>query len=77
MESIVEDVEDERETEGSPANDQCFEDSGRWDDINFSISVDHSDGLCCRHYEGRHCQTDKKCYVYFEKYSILITSSEE
>ena len=60
MESIVEDVEDERETEGSPANSQSCEDSGGCDDMGISLSVNHSDGpSSCGHYQGHHCQTER------------------
>ena len=44
MESIVEDVEDERESEGSPADSQCFRDSGERDGMRISVSVNHFDG---------------------------------
>ena len=60
MESIVEDVEDERETEGSPANSQSCEDSGGCDRTIFSLSVNHRDGLTsCGLYQGHHCQTEE------------------
>ena len=42
MESIVEDVEDQRETEGSPANAQCCDDFGGCDLVRNS---NQSDGL--------------------------------
>ena len=59
MESIVEDVEDERETEGSPANSQRFKDSGGTDGMRISISVDYLDVLSRHgHYQGRHCQAE-------------------
>ena len=45
MESIVEDVEDDGETEGSPANPQSCVDSGGFEFMRMSISVNHSDGL--------------------------------
>ena len=58
MESIVEDVEDERETEGSPTHHQACEDSGGCDGMRIPLSVNHSDGLSrCGHYQGHHCQT--------------------
>ena len=62
MESIVEDVEEERQTEGSPANTQCCEDSGGCDDMRISISVNHSDALSRFGnylYKGYHCQTER------------------
>ena len=58
MESIVEDVKDEREAEGSPANSQGFKDRGGWKVMRISMSVNHSDGLS--HYQGRHCQTEEE-----------------
>ena len=72
MESIVEDVEDERQYEGSPANSQSCEDSGGWDGMGISIIVNHSDGLsrCC-HHQGHHCQTDRINDKSFEKYLML------
>ena len=42
MESIVEDVEDQRETEGSPANSQSCENLGGWDVLSHSRGVDQS-----------------------------------
>ena len=60
MESVVEDVEDERQTEGSPANSQSCEDSGGCDDMGISLSVNHSDGPSrCGHYQGHHSQTEE------------------
>ena len=61
MESVVEDVEDEREKEGSPANSQCGEDSGGCEVMGISSSVNHSDGLsgCSSLYQGHHCQTER------------------
>ena len=56
MESVVEDVEDQGETEGGPANSQYDEDSGGWDDMRMSISVNHGDGLFGL-YQGHHRQT--------------------
>ena len=58
MERIVEDVEDERQTEGSPANSQCSEDSGGCELMRMSISVNHVDGLSGL-YQGHHCQTER------------------
>ena len=59
MESIVEDVEDQRQTESSPANSQRCEDSGGCDVMRISLSVNHSDGpsSCSSHYQGHHRQT--------------------
>ena len=66
MESVVEDVEDERETEGSPANYQRCEDSGGCDDMRISLSVHHSDGLSwCGHYQGHHSQTENNSEYWF------------
>ena len=60
MESVVEDVEDEREKEGSPANPQRCEDNGGGDGTIFSLSVDHRDGLTsCGHYQGHYCQAEE------------------
>ena len=39
MESVVEDVEDQRQTEGSPANSQRSQESGGCDVMGISISV--------------------------------------
>ena len=60
MESVVENVEDERQTEGSPANSQRCEDSGGCDDMGISLSVNHSDGPS-RHgqYQGHNCQAER------------------
>ena len=50
MESIVDDVEDERQNEGSPANPESCVDSGGCEFMRMSISVNHSDGLSmCGH----------------------------
>ena len=38
MESVVEDVEDERQTEGSPANSQRCKKLIGWDDQSFGVS---------------------------------------
>ena len=60
MESVVEDVEDQGETEGSPANSQYGEDSGGWDLMRMSLSVNHWDGLpICGLYQGHHRQTGR------------------
>ena len=45
MESIVEDVEDQRQTEGSPANTQNCKNLERMDVLKPSSGVDQSD--CC------------------------------
>ena len=42
MESIVEDVEDERQTEGSPANSQSCKNLVGWNDSRHSRGVDKS-----------------------------------
>ena len=42
MESIVEDVEDERETKGSPPNSQSCKKLGGWDVLSHSRGVDQS-----------------------------------
>ena len=58
MESVVEDVEDEREKEGSPADDEGGEDSGGCDGMGVSIRVQHSDSLSrFGHDQGHHCYT--------------------
>ena len=60
MESIVEDVEDDRETEGSPPNSQCDENSGGADEMRISFGVNHIDGLSsCGHYQGHNCQAER------------------
>ena len=75
MESIVEDVEDDRETEGSPAKSQSCEDSRGCDIVRNSRRVNQYDGLSrCGHYQvhRNRCQTKVKCHnVYFERYSML------
>ena len=79
MESIVEDVEDDREKEGSPANSQSFKDSGGGDWMRISVSINHMDGhFRYSHYQGRHCQAENNCeyFYHFIKLKIL-TSSEE
>ena len=62
MESIVDEVKDEREKKSNPANSQCFIDSRGTDGVGPSISVNHSDGLSGLHFEGhfqgRHCQAE-------------------
>ena len=68
MESIVKDVEDDRETEGSPANSQSLEYSGGGEVMRISIRVNHCDGLSrCGHYQGHHCQTEE----YMEGWKIV------
>ena len=42
MESVVEDVEDERQTEGSPANSQRCKKLVGWDDQSFGVSSTRS-----------------------------------
>ena len=78
MESIVEDVEDERETEGSPANSECFKDSGGCEVMRMSLSVYHVDGLSRHgHYRGRHCQAEKQCeYHNVIKQKTLHTTDQ-
>ena len=79
MESIVQDVEDDRKKEGSPANSQSFEDSGGCDWMRISISVNHIDGhFRYGHYQGRHCQAEsnRECYYHFIKQKILTSSGE-
>ena len=65
MDSIEDDVEDERETEGSPANSQPSVKSGGCDDSSFSITVYHSDSSSWDQYQGRHCQTKKINEIIF------------
>ena len=45
MESIVEDVEDQRETKGSPADSQSCKNLVGWDVLSHSRGVDQSYGL--------------------------------
>ena len=45
MESVVEDVEDQGETEGGPANSQSCENLVGWDVLSHSGGVDQSYGL--------------------------------
>ena len=66
MECIVEDVEDERETKGSPADCQRYEDRGGCDEMRIPISVQRSDGLSwCGQYQSHHCQAEKdsECWL--------------
>ena len=59
MKSIVEDVEDERESECNPANCQCFKDNAGCDKMRMSLSVSHNDGLSrCGPYKGHHSQAE-------------------
>ena len=77
MESIVEDVEDEREKEGNPANSKCFIDGGGTEGVRISICVNHSDGLS-RHghcyYQGRHCQAENNCSINLSFYKTENTT---
>ena len=54
MESVVEDVEDERETEGRPADSQYCEDGGGCDLLLTSSGVDQVDVLYVSHHHQRH-----------------------
>ena len=63
MENVVEEVEDQGENEGSPANSQRYEDMGGCEVQCSSLSVKHVDlpSLSHRvqhHQDSRHCQTD-------------------
>ena len=59
MESVVEDVEDERENEGSPADPQHCNEFVGIDLMIFSISVYNSDLLPrSDHQQGHHCQAE-------------------
>ena len=75
MESVVEDVEDERQTEGSPANSQRCEDSGGCEVRGMSLSVNHSDGpSSCGQYQGHNCQTDRiKENIVFKILEAVLT----
>ena len=67
MECIVEDVEDQRETKGSPADCQRYEDRGGCDEMRIPISVQRSDGLSwCGQYQSQYV-----CWL-----DIFIFSSE-
>ena len=62
MESIVEDVEEKGQTEGSPANSKCCEDSRGCEVMGISISVNHNDFLSrFGHYlhKVHHCKTKR------------------
>ena len=77
MESVVEDVEDQRQTEGSPANFQCCEDSGGCDGMKISLNVNHSDGFS-GHYQGPYCQTERiNEKIVLKILEVALTSSEE
>ena len=68
MESVVEDVEDEREKEGSPANSQSCEDSGGCELMRMSISVQHRDVLTwCGPHQSHHSQADNWEYLLYHK----------
>ena len=59
MENVVEDVEDQSESEGSPAHSQRYEDLTLCKLVGFSVSVSHSDVLLnCGHghTDGDKCQ---------------------
>ena len=75
MDSIVDDVEEERETEGSPANSQRCEDSGGWEVMRISLSVNHGDGpSSCGQYQGHNCQTDRiKENIVFKILEAVLT----
>ena len=45
MENIVDDVEDERENECSPADPECCKDSVGCDGMMIPSSVNHGDGV--------------------------------
>ena len=73
MESVVEDVEDEGETKGSPANSQSCKDSGGRDRMRIPISANHFDGLSCcsRQYQGHHCRAERIHQKSLKKYLML------
>ena len=45
MQKVVEYVEEERETESSPSNCQCFEENGGWDGVFHSIGAGQLDTI--------------------------------
>ena len=60
MESIVEDVEEDRKTEGSPANSQSCEDCRGCDVVRNSRRVNQTDGLInIDHQQDIDSQTNK------------------
>ena len=64
MQSIVEEVEEERETEGRPANSQHGEDNGGSDVMRNSRGVHHSDGLAGCLYQDPRCQSNNSLSNY-------------
>ena len=55
MQNIVEDIEDESEAEGSPANTQHYEDMEGGEVVSSSRSVEHTNTLSS-HHKSHHCQ---------------------
>ena len=80
MESIVEDVEDERQTEGNPANYQKCNNFDGWDDMEHPSGVHHADGVFTIHYQdGHNVFSDAiklENYKYSNYKSILSTRFE-
>ena len=64
VQSIVEEVEEERETEGRPANSQHGEDNGGSDVMRNSRGVHHSDGLPRCLYQDPRCQSNNSLSNY-------------
>ena len=58
MQSIVEDVEDERETEGSPTNSQRYEEDRSIDRMRKSRGVDYFVWPCFHHQQSHHGQAE-------------------
>ena len=54
MENIVEDIEDESEAEGSPANSQHYEDMEGGEVVSSSSSVKHGDTLSLSSHHKTH-----------------------
>ena len=79
MESVVDGVEDEGETAGSPANPQCNENSGGFEVMRMSFSVNHWDGLpICGLYQGHQRQTGRiNANIFLEMFDAELTSSGE
>ena len=66
MQSVVEDVEEERENEGSPANCKDNQNSHRSDLMAKSFIISYSDDVSnCGIYQDHHCQAIIEMSLYF------------
>ena len=61
MQGVVDDVQEEREKEGSPANSQGYQHSGGCDLMTNSSRISYSDDVFSRDlYQDHHCQTEQR-----------------